>query len=177
MKNYVIAILILLIIFLFVIAILFLFFIGEIKVPYCGDNVCEEGEDYESCPNDCKREEIEQGAKGQITLYQGNCMPPIGPGCIVNNVSTTIKIYELIPKEEFNGTYYQGTEEPIATISSDQNGLFKIGLPNGQYSIFVEDPINKNLDYCNSFDINYSCPVTVDNNIVEFNIRIDHATW
>ena len=177
MKKYIVIILILLIILLFVIAFLFLFVIGEKKLPYCGDNVCEQEESYETCPKDCRSTAIEKGVNGQIMLYQGNCIPPISSSCIVNNISTTIKIYEPILKEDFNGTYYQGTEEPIAIVSSDKNGMFNIGLPDGKYSIFVEDPINNNKEYCNNFDVNYSCPILIDNNIVELSIKIDHAIW
>ncbi len=238
MGNYKVILITSLIIFLFVIAILFLFVVKEEKEPYCGDHVCEEGENYENCPEDCKSTQIEKGIKGHVTLYQGNCMPPAGLECLINKLSTTVKIYELIGKDDIKEGYYLGTsvwyedseeisgescdceitceligtrsegwylscpekdkklirytfceklenpfeckiikQEPIVTVISNQEGYYEIGLPNGQYSVLVEDPINENKEYCNSFDNEYACPVLVNDELVEFNIRIDHATW
>jgi hypothetical protein len=177
MKDYRIIIISLLIIFLFVLALLFLFVVKEEKVPYCGDNVCETGETYETCPQDCESTQIKQGIKGKVTLYQGNCMPPAGVECIINNISTTIKIYDLLPKEQILDNYYIGDRTPVVVVTSSQDGVYKIGLPNGQYSILVEDPINESMEYCNVFDNTYACPVTINNDLVEFNIKIDHAEW
>lgn len=238
MKNYKLWIIIFLIFFLFILAILFLFVIKEEKTPYCGDKICEDGETYENCPADCKSTEIEKGVKGTITLYQGSCMPPAGLECIVNKISTTVKIYELLDKAEFSDNYYQGKQswyeddklvredscdceitcegigsrsegwyiscpgkvneligytfceklempfkckiekkQPVAIVTSNQEGYYEIGLPNGQYSIVVEDPINEYKDYCNLFDEKHVCSITIANNLVEFNIQIDHAVW
>lgn len=177
MGNYKVILITSLVIFLFVIAILFLFVVDEEKESYCGDHVCEDGENYENCPEDCKSTQIEKGINGYVTLYQGNCMPPAGIECLINKLSTTVKIYDLISKEDVIEGYYVGEKEPIATVISNQEGYYEIGLPNGQYSILVEDPINENKDYCNSFDNEYACPVLVNDELVEFNIRIDYASW
>ncbi len=237
MKKYLVTILILLIILLFIIAILFLFVIKEEQKPYCGDSICESGENYFNCPKDCK--EINSGLKGIVQLYEGNCMPPAGSSCKQTNISTKVKIYSLLTKEEIQDKYYYGDEgwykkcsgalvknmscnsceakcdaigsksegwyafctgkdkqlimfdscanvqctleckglkkEPIATIES--NPFYEIGLPNGMYSVLVEDPLQGNSDYCNVFDDKYACPVTINNNFVEFNIMINHASW
>lgn len=76
----------------------------------CGNDNCEGLETETNCPADCKEKlpTITRGIYGYVSLLTGDCMPPVGPSCKKEYISTKIKIYSLISEDEMNGTYYVG---------------------------------------------------------------------
>ena len=97
-----------------------------------------------------------QGIKGQVFWVSGNQMP--GP-----NVSKTppkgvqreIHIYELTTTKQVElttkGFFKNFSTELIMTITTKQDGSFKVKLPAGSYSVFVKE--SEGL-YANLFDEN-----------------------
>ncbi|MEM2954729.1 MAG: hypothetical protein QW625_02155 [Candidatus Nanoarchaeia archaeon] len=79
----------------------------------CGNGDCEGFETETNCPADCKEEppSITRGIYGYVILLTGDCMPPIGPSCKKEYISTKVKVYSLITEDEMNGTYYVGKSE------------------------------------------------------------------
>jgi len=84
-------------------------------------------------------------------------------------------VYDLCAKSTCNLECRSNKPEPLFTVES--NPFYEILLPKGNYSVLVEDPLNKNEEYCNYFSSGYACPVFISDNFVEFNIMINHATW
>lgn len=76
----------------------------------CGNNNCEGLETKDNCPADCKEEppSISRGIYGYVALVTGDCMPPVGPSCKKEYISTKVKVYSLITEDEMDGTYYVG---------------------------------------------------------------------
>lgn len=76
----------------------------------CGNAYCEGKETKDNCPADCKETppSITRGVYGYVSLLTGDCMPPAGPSCKKESISTKVKIYSLITSDEMNGTYYVG---------------------------------------------------------------------
>ncbi|MCX8194291.1 MAG: hypothetical protein N3G19_02945 [Candidatus Pacearchaeota archaeon] len=79
----------------------------------CGNNNCEGLETETNCPTDCKETppSMNRGIYGYVSLLTGDCMPPIGPRCKQEYISTKVKVYSLISEDEMDGTYYVGKSE------------------------------------------------------------------
>ena len=142
----------------------------------CGDGICGLGENFCNCIEDCKPTAMRMGIYGYVTVLGGDCMPPITPSCKKEFVETKVKVYEPIKESEMQGTYLSTDKKPLIAIDSDELGYYYFELPNGMYSIFAEDPVSNDKDYCNSFSNGYACLVTVSNKLSKFDISIDHAT-
>ncbi len=111
---------------------------------------------------------------GKIILYNGNCMPGAS-GCKTSSVSRTIYIREPVLMGAMEATHLKEKNNLVKQIKSDDDGKYKIVLPVGTYSVFVEDG---DKEYCNLFgDQGKVCQVVVKNGIVKYNIEIDHAVW
>lgn len=144
----------------------------------CGNGICGLGENYCNCIEDCKPTAMRMGIYGYVSLWEGNCMPPIGTGsnCKKEFIETKVKVYNPVKENEMNGTYLSVEKTPLMVVESDEFGYYYFEFPNGMYSVFAEDPLNNDKEYCNSFSNGYACLVTVENKLAKFEIAIDHAS-
>jgi len=86
-----------------------------------------------------------QGLQGTILFLEGNFMPP-GVG-ISTPVERELRIYELTTLEQVTriNTKYPGMfisdvkTNLVKKVYSDPNGIFKVELPPGKYSLMVVD--------------------------------------
>lgn len=78
----------------------------------CGNDNCEGLETETNCPADCKEEppSITRGVYGYVSLLTGDCMPPAGPSCKQEYISTKVKVYSAISEDEIYGNYYVGKQ-------------------------------------------------------------------
>ncbi len=120
------------------------------------------------------------GVFGQASMVSGNCMP--GPlsknsSCTTSFVSRNIYVRELTSVDDsVTYGYFQFDDEPIASIVSDEQGMYSLDLEPGTYSIFIEDD---GKEYCNNFNVDgVACLIEVKADLkTDFNITIDKATW
>lgn len=105
----------------------------------------------------------DQGVSGQVTWLEGNQMPGIkSEDQIPNPIETTkgnpvvrvIKVYPLVNMADTklaDGLFQAVAGNPIAEVTSDENGAYSLVLPPGKYSLFTveEDGL-----FANSFDGN-----------------------
>lgn len=126
-----------------------------------------------SCEQDNKEaSDFNKGTlRGSIGLYEGNCMPgPNVPPCQPSPISTTLAITRPSENYKVNLLLY-------STTTSD-DGTFEISLPEGSYSLFIQDGSeficsawNCPSDcYCSLFQIRRDSTTTI-------NANIDHASW
>lgn len=86
----------------------------------------------------------EQGIKGQVLWLSGNQMP--GPGTAKrppHGIKRNIFVHKATGLTDVtqNDRFYSNIRtELVAKTTSDKDGFFKIDLPPGEYSIFVEEP-------------------------------------
>lgn len=117
------------------------------------------------------------GVYGKVVLEEGNCMPSIGgpaKSCRHSAVSRTIYFYKPpLTAETIVGAHYTGAVTPTATAISDKAGNYQINLPEGQYSVLVED---EDGPFCNGFSGTMACGITVTGSAQKRDITIDHAT-
>ncbi|MGB9707962.1 MAG: hypothetical protein ACPLXC_01380 [Candidatus Pacearchaeota archaeon] len=144
----------------------------------CGDGVCGLGENFCNCIEDCKPTAIKTGIYGYVSLWQGDCMPPIGTSsnCKKEFIETKVKVYLPVKESEMRGTYLTSEKTPLMVVDSDEFGYYYFELPNGMYSVFAEDPLNSDKEYCNSLGGGYACLTKVSNQLAKFEIAIDHST-
>ncbi|MEQ1588017.1 MAG: carboxypeptidase regulatory-like domain-containing protein [Cyclobacteriaceae bacterium] len=96
-----------------------------------------------------------QGIVGQLDWVSGNQMP--GPDKMPptrQGVMREVQIYELLNLNdvEIEGAFIRKVNKPIVkTTFSDKNGLFKVNLPSGAYSILIK--VEGGL-FANQFDQN-----------------------
>jgi hypothetical protein len=109
--------------------------------------------------------------RGKVGLYVGNCMPGPGiPPCEPTPISTTVAITE--PSEFFNA------ELLVDYITSSENGIFEISLPEGYYSIFLKDGDDFVCVAYTFTNERYCTIYTVDNlHTTTAILNIDHANW
>jgi hypothetical protein len=87
-----------------------------------------------------------QGVAGVVYWMEGDFMPRIGekPGGSRQPVIREVLFYKPIKTSDVSGEhgpiYKSLPGEPIARFSSDENGIFRISLPVGTYSIFTKEP-------------------------------------
>lgn len=109
--------------------------------------------------------------KGTIGVYEGNCMP--GPGvkpCEPRPISNYILITSI--------TENYDKELLVKRIKSDEEGLYEVSLPEGDYSLFLEDgdKVVCTLIQCPSTCICHPFKIVVDSTTV-IDANLDHATW
>lgn len=119
---------------------------------------------------------VAQGVYGHVVLWEGNCMPAMNPrACRASFVSREVTVRELTAASAMDGTHLREGTGLVATARSGTDGFFEVSLPDGAYSLFVED---EGREYCNRFDGRGNvCPVTVSGDVVRFDLEINHASW
>jgi len=121
---------------------------------------------------------------GKITLKSGNCIPTgdsnTDSTCNNEGVSRTIYIREVVGSyvQYMEDFYYLKSDAPqklIKTAISDSEGNFRVELPIGMYSIFVEDAGRERCDISNADGM---CVIEIlDNQEFEYNLTIDNAVY
>lgn len=108
---------------------------------------------------------------GTIGLYEGNCMPGLGvPPCEPTPISTIVAI--TTPSEYFN------IDLLVGSVQSSENGFYEISLPEGQYSIFLQDGSEFICDSWTCPDECFCTLITVKKDSTTIaNANIDHAVW
>lgn len=110
---------------------------------------------------------------GKVSLLSGNCMPGSGGGCNKKPISTTVLIY---PLKNQNSSFTGEKNPPITTkTKSDKNGDYKVSLPPGTYSVYVDD---NGKETCSGGD-GYAnmCGITLYESNEEVNPVIGHAAF
>jgi len=125
---------------------------------------------------------IKQGISGKVVWREGNWRPSKNTNEKPQEqpISRTICIYELTKDNQVskNGKFYENpTTQIIKQVQSDTNGCFEAELPEGEYSIFVEEDVEeRKMLYANSFDTNMNINkmVVSKKKITETKIIIDY---
>ena len=90
-----------------------------------------------------QKQDAEQGIYGKVLWVEGNQMP--GPGHQLSPgepVVRTILIYPLTKVSDTKGSaplFKSVIHEPVSKVQSDKDGSFRISLPPGAYSVFVQE--------------------------------------
>lgn len=129
-----------------------------------------------------KGSKIHQGIYGQVFELTGNQMPsPDRPGNPEGTpIQTTVFVYELTNNSEEtqeSGIYKNINTKRIAAIKTAANGEFKIGLPEGVYSLFVKVEAGY---FANLFDEKMNIhPITITKDqITTTKVKVDYkATY
>ena len=117
---------------------------------------------------------VNQGLYGKVTLYEGDCMPGMNK-CQMSNVARMIYIRKPAGKEAMKDSYLKKKTELVEKVKSDKNGNYQVELPNGKYSVFVEDDKG---EYINHFEQDGGAfVIEIKDNLVKYDIEIDHAAW
>lgn len=88
---------------------------------------------------------LKEGIAGQLIWLEGNLMPTIDDSRTLPKgqpVQREVHIYALTKTSEAerDESFYKNIQtELIQKVMSDKNGLFKISLPPGKYSLFVKE--------------------------------------
>lgn len=108
---------------------------------------------------------LKEGIIGQLVWLEGNLMPTIGDDREIPKgqpVQREVLVYELTRTKEAEkeGHFYQNVHtELVQKVMSDNRGIFRLHLPPGKYSIFVQEPEGL---FANIFDgYGYIMPVEV----------------
>jgi len=118
-----------------------------------------------------------QGILGQLDWVSGNQMPgPDKKPEARQGVVREVQIYELLNQndvESEDGFIKKVNKPLLKTVVSDSNGVFKVSLPPGSYSILIKEA--KGL-FANQFDQNNNIqPVIVkDKGFSRVNIIINY---
>jgi hypothetical protein len=120
------------------------------------------------------------GLFGQVSMITGNCMPTTDKtsSCAESSFPTTVIIRAITSVNELDKfTYYSGTTEPLLNLNTNDEGIYKVDLAPGQYSVFILDDANK--EYCDSYDgEGNACKVTIKASMYsEFNASLDRAVY
>jgi hypothetical protein len=120
---------------------------------------------------------IKQGVYGTVKLTSGDCMPGTDSSCKTSYASRTIYIREPASMKDMNIVYLKNKTELIKQIQTDDNGFYQAELPDGRYSVFVEDTYTGEAqEYCNFFDgSGGACQIYIESNLVKYDITIDHS--
>ena len=92
---------------------------------------------------------VSQGILGTVTVREGNLMP--GPNRKKQPKATTqekvspreIYVYELTNLQQVSakGPFYSNIKSKmVAKVTSGADGLFRVSLPPGKYSVFSKEP-------------------------------------
>lgn len=132
---------------------------------------------------------ITEGIYGTVVERWGDWQPH--PGSTVDAgetpIANDIYVYEYTMLSDFDNIPYDVNGVPrfpidsmprplIATTTSASNGFYQIQLDPGSYSVLLLE--NGKL-YASGYDFDFGLmPVTVDSGqVVEFNLRLDHAVY
>lgn len=122
---------------------------------------------------------LSQGIEGQVTEIRGNQMPLKGaPPSSPKPFPTTVYFYEpttqdqVTPLLEGAPIYTKINTRMVASVTTDSLGNFKVALPIGAYSVFVE---YEKRFFANLFDEQQNIQlVTVEENrVTRFNIEVN----
>jgi hypothetical protein len=127
---------------------------------------------------------ITAGIWGTVTLAEGDCMPVVTEdgqqedqgACRQMHEARTVYILEPVKDSEIEMTHLKTEGRIIRQVQAGRDGFYEVELPDGVYSVFVDDDGQK---YCNYFggQKNDICPVKVKGAPEKFDITIDRATW
>ena len=114
---------------------------------------------------------IKQGISGMVYQQRGNMMPGPGRNTKGNPVHRTLYVFQLtnsdsLEKADSSGFWKKPPTKCLAVGFSDASGCFKAALPEGTYSLFVQEP-GKGF-YANRFDGN--------NNVFPVEVKKDSVT-
>lgn len=113
---------------------------------------------------------------GVVTLHSGNCMPKIDfdhrpTTCSTKPQSRIIYIHPPVTNADIKGSYLE-TQVPIITqVTSGIDGKYKVTLPVGIYSVFVDDD---GKEYCGFYSHDGPCQINIQNSETTLDITIDH---
>lgn len=102
---------------------------------------------------------IKQGITGRVTELTGNQMPMKGrEPDIPKGVLTNVLIYEpthisQVTRLGTSGVYTSIQTKMVASVETDSTGSFSIALPEGAYSLFIEQGKQY---YSNLYDTAYN---------------------
>ncbi|HCD50805.1 MAG TPA: hypothetical protein DEQ34_00055 [Balneolaceae bacterium] len=85
---------------------------------------------------------ITQGIEGKVTFWEGDFMPGT-PSGTVTPVQRVVYIYEATYNEQVNwksSTFAEKvTSKLVKKVKSGKDGIYRAELPEGTYSVFVEE--------------------------------------
>lgn len=111
---------------------------------------------------------------GKVSVRSGNCMPMLGgkegrEECNGKPISATVSIY---PLRNQSSSFIGEKNMPLLTkTKSDKNGNYKLILPPGTYSIYVDGNCDGGDGYANM------CGITLYESDEECNVVINHAVY
>lgn len=109
---------------------------------------------------------------GITGVFEGNCMPSPGqPPCEAQPISATVLITS--PSEIFDFSIL------VDSVVSDENGVFKITLSAGKYSLFLRDGDKVGCEefQCEGSDCICTPFIITEGTITTLNPNIDRASW
>ena len=124
---------------------------------------------------------ISQGIYGTVGQLTGNQMPRIGQSpAVPKPYPTTVFFYEptnisqVIRVNESSPLYVSINTKILASVNTDSTGAFKIALPVGTYSVFVQ--VGQQF-FANTFDIrnNISLVSVEKGKMTEVKIVVNNA--
>ena len=137
---------------------------------------CRPGE---ICCQELKSQNNTITLSGYVKLKQGNCLPPVGPGCKEEYIDTEIALFGRTYQSAMEGNYYTPAIGPITFGNSNENGVpgyYLLKIQPGEYSFFVKDPLHNNDYYCNQIDAKGNvCYINISRSQT-ISIVIDHST-
>jgi len=127
----------------------------------------------------------DQGITGRVEFWEGDFMPLVpeqSQDGIITYVAREICVFEKTTFDdveyasENNMCFYNKINTKLITkAKSDENGNYSIGLPPGEYSIFVKE---NDTYYANGTTNEYIWLVTVEeNDYSEYDIKITYAAY
>ena len=126
---------------------------------------------------------IQQGISGSVKWYEGNLMPTVGDNSAQRRgkaVQRKLHVYELTNRNqatEKSGFFSELSTKQVATVTTDSRGQFQLSLPEGKYTVLVEEEAGL---YANRFDgKGYIAPVEIEpGRVTQLEIRVDYqATY
>lgn len=108
-----------------------------------------------ACKSQMPAGQLEQGIAGEVWWLEGDFMPRIGekPPGQRKPVRREVVFYEVVSLEDLgqeSGPVFPAIPgKQVASVTSGDDGKFKVMLPEGTYSVFTEEPGGF---FANSFD-------------------------
>ncbi len=118
-----------------------------------------------------------QGIKGKVEWISGNQMPgPERPASKPSGIKREIWIYQATRIDDaiMEGVFFSTISTSlIKKVKSKKNGCFKVKLPVGEYSLFIQE--KKGL-FANRFDGQncINCVIVKSGEFCELTIRVDY---
>ncbi|EMR04121.1 hypothetical protein [Cesiribacter andamanensis] len=103
--------------------------------------------------NSCDSDTVKQGLSGQVIWVEGNQMPGIIDDTAPSpspsperpqprGIEREVHIYALTKtsQAQANGVFYSNLQtELVKTVRTNEEGNFTVALPQGSYSVFVQE--------------------------------------